>query len=66
MPVNRASATVGGLLTLLITFPSLYVFNALVGSRLLIGAMLKLLIAAMAVMLMVLASFGPIVGFFAE
>jgi hypothetical protein len=53
------------LLTLLITFPSLYVFNALVGSRLFIGAMLKLLVAAMAVMLMVLASFGPIVGFFA-
>jgi hypothetical protein len=53
------------LLTLLITFPSLYVFNALIGSRLLIGAMLKLLLAAIAVMLMVLASFGPIVGFFA-
>ena len=52
-------------LTLLITFPSLYVFNALVGSRLTIGALLRLLIAAMSVMLAVLASFGTIVGFFA-
>ena len=33
-------------LTLLITFPSLYVFNALVGSRLSINSVLRLLIAA--------------------
>jgi hypothetical protein len=52
-------------LTLVITFPSLYVFNALVGSRLTVGAMLRLLIAAMSVMLALLASFGPIVAFFA-
>lgn len=52
-------------LTLVITFPSLYVFNALVGSRLTVGAMLRLLIAAMAVMLALLSSFGPIVAFFA-
>lgn len=52
-------------LTLIITFPSLYVFNALIGSRLTIGAMLRLLIAAMSVMLTLLASFGPIVAFFA-
>ena len=52
-------------LTLAVTFPSLYVFNALVGSRLLIFQMLRLLIAAMSVMLTVLASFGPIVAFFA-
>ncbi len=52
------------LLTLVITFPSLYVFNALVGSRLRFGAILRLLIAATAVMLAVLASFGPIVAFF--
>src|SRR6266567_8079819 len=53
------------LLTLLITFPSLYVFNALIGSRLSLGAMLRLLIAAMSVMLALLSSFGPIVAFFA-
>jgi hypothetical protein len=52
------------LLTLVVTFPSLYVFNALVGSRLGPPAMLRLLVAALAVTLAVLASFGPIVAFF--
>ena len=52
------------LLTLVVTFPSLYVFNALVGSRLTLLSVLRLIIAAMAVMLAVLASFGPIVAFF--
>jgi hypothetical protein len=52
-------------LTLLVTFPSLYVFNALVGSRLMALATLRLLVATLAVMLAVLASFGPIVAFFA-
>jgi hypothetical protein len=52
-------------LTLLVTFPSLYVFNALVGSRLTMGAMLRLMIAALCVMMAVLASLGPIVAFFA-
>lgn len=52
------------LLTLVITFPSLYVFNALVGSRLGLVSVLRLLIAALAVTLAVLASFGPIVAFF--
>ncbi len=51
-------------LTLAITLPSLYVFNALVGSRLAIGAVVRLLVAALAVMLTVLASLGPIVAFF--
>lgn len=51
-------------LTCLVTFPSLYVFNALVGSRLRVGAMLQLLITGLAVTLSVLASFGPIVCFF--
>lgn len=50
--------------TLCITFPSLYVFSALVGSRLQIGQVLKLLISALAVNLAVLASLGPIVAFF--
>ncbi len=52
------------LLTLLVTFPSLYVFNTLVGSRLSIVALWRLLIASVAVTLAVLASFGPIVAFF--
>lgn len=52
------------ILTVVITFPSLYVFNALMGSRLTVRAMLKLLIAAMSVMLALLSSFGPIVSFF--
>ena len=52
------------LLTLLVTFPSLYVFNALVGSRLTFGAVLRLLVGSLAVMLAVLASLGPIVAFF--
>jgi hypothetical protein len=51
-------------LTLLVTFPSLYVFNALVGSRLNFTSLLRLLIGSMAVMLAVLASLGPIVAFF--
>ena len=51
-------------LTLLVTFPSLYVFNALVGSRLATLATWRLLIAALGVMLAVLASLGPVVAFF--
>ncbi|HEV8606464.1 MAG TPA: hypothetical protein VGQ99_13910 [Tepidisphaeraceae bacterium] len=51
-------------LTLLITFPSLYVFNALVGSRLTIKSVMRLLVAALGVMLTVLASLGTIVAFF--
>jgi hypothetical protein len=51
-------------LTLLVTFPSLYVFNALVGSRLTVTSVLRLLVAALAVMVTVLASLGPIVAFF--
>jgi hypothetical protein len=52
------------LLTLVVTFPSLYVFNALVGSRLNLVAVLQLLVASLAVNVAVLASLGPIVGFF--
>jgi hypothetical protein len=51
-------------LTLLVTFPSLYVFNALVGSRLSLVHVLQLLIASLAVNVAVLASLGPIVLFF--
>lgn len=52
------------LLTLVVTFPSLYVFNALVGCRLSFGATLRLLIGAIVVTLCVAASFGPILAFF--
>ena len=50
--------------TLLVTFPSLYVFNALVGSRLTLTSVWRLLLSALAVMMTVLASLGPIVAFF--
>jgi hypothetical protein len=52
-------------LTLAVTFPSLYVFNALIGTRLSVLSAFRLLIAALGVMLAVLASLGPIVIFFA-
>ena len=51
-------------LTLLVTCPSLYVFNALVGSRLRPAMVLQLLVAALGVNIAVLASLGPIVAFF--
>lgn len=52
------------MLTLGVTFPSLYVFNALVGVRLNFRTTLRLLVAAIAVNLAVGASLGPILGFF--
>ena len=52
-------------LTLAVTLPSLYVFNALVGSRLSMISVARLLVAMLAVTLAVLASFGPIIVFFA-
>jgi len=52
------------LLTLIVTFPSLYVFSALSGSRLQFKDTLRLLLAAIAVNLTLLASFGPVTGFF--
>lgn len=52
------------ILTLIVTFPSLYVFSALLRSRLRLEQTLKLLIAAIAVNLTVLASLGPVVALF--
>jgi hypothetical protein len=52
------------LATLVVTFPSLYVFSALAGSRLLFLDTLRLLLAAVTVNLALLASFGPITAFF--
>ena len=52
------------ILTLLVTFPSLYVFNALVGTRLRFIAAMRLLVATIVVNLAVGASLGPILAFF--
>jgi len=52
------------LLTLAITFPSLYVFNALVGSRLSPITLARLMFATLGVTAAMLASLGPIVAFF--
>src|SRR5262245_59555102 len=52
------------LLTLVVTFPSLYVFSALAGSPMRARATLELALAAVALNLTVLASFGPVVAFF--
>jgi len=51
-------------LTLIVTFPSLYVFSALAQSRLTFQMTLRLLLAAIAVNMALLASFGPVTGFF--
>jgi hypothetical protein len=51
-------------LTLLVTLPSLYVFSALVGSRLSPSGVLRLLLASLGINVTVLASLGPIVAFF--
>lgn len=52
------------LLTLLVTFPSLYVFAALFRTSLRFADTLRLLLAAIAVNLALLASLGPVVAFF--
>jgi hypothetical protein len=51
-------------LTLLVTFPSLYVFSALLGARLTLADTLRVIVASLAVNLVVLASFAPITAFF--
>jgi hypothetical protein len=51
-------------LTLMVTLPSLYVFNALVGSRLTLTTVVRLLLATLGVMVTILASLGTIVAFF--
>ena len=52
------------LLTLFVTFPSLYVFSALLGVQLKPKDILRLILVPIAVNLAVLASLGPITGFF--
>src|SRR3954447_15800921 len=49
-------------LTVFVTFPSLYVFTALVGSHLRAADLARLLAAGVGGMLAVLAAFGPIVA----
>jgi hypothetical protein len=51
-------------LTLVVTFPSLYVFSALLGVHLGPKDTFRLILAPIAVNLAVLASLGPITGFF--
>lgn len=51
-------------LTIVVTFPSLYVFSALVDSQLHFDAFVRLMITLLAINLAVLASLGPIVAFF--
>jgi len=52
------------LVTLAITFPSLYVFNTLMGSSLTFRTTLRVALGWITVMLAVAASLGPILGFF--
>lgn len=51
-------------LTLAVTYPSLYVVSAMFDSKLRHRETLRLLLAAMAVNMALLASFGPVTGFF--
>ena len=51
-------------LTVLVTFPSLYVFSALLGSRLRAGEQARVVAAGCAVLAAVTAGFGPVVAFF--
>jgi hypothetical protein len=66
LQVASSAAKVPALLvlTLLVTGPSLYVFNALLGSRLTLGSLLRLLTASVGVLAALLASFGTILVFF--
>jgi hypothetical protein len=52
------------LLTLVVAFPSLYAFSALANSKLRFGDTLRLLLAAVAVSLALLASLSPVTAFF--
>ena len=58
----KVPALVG--LTVGVTFPSLYVFNCLLGGRLGLGDLARLVSSAVGVLAAVLAALGPVVGFF--
>ena len=51
-------------LTLVVTLPSLYVSSALAGSHLRFADTVRLLLASIAISLALLASLGPVLGFF--
>jgi hypothetical protein len=61
---NAAKVPLLFLLTLAVAFPSLYAFSALADSKLRFGETLKLLLVAVAVNLVLLASFAPVTAFF--
>jgi hypothetical protein len=52
------------IITLLVTFPSLYVFSTILGSRLKLVDLVRILTAGLSVLVTVLCAFGPIVAFF--
>lgn len=64
MLANMAKVPLLFLLTLIVAFPSLYTFSALSGSKLHFVETLKLLLVAIAVNLVLLASFAPVTAFF--
>jgi hypothetical protein len=64
MAASMAKVPLLFVLTLVVTFPSLYVFSALARSRLTFESTLRLLLSAMTVNMALLASFGPVTGFF--
>jgi hypothetical protein len=61
---NMAKVPLLFLVTLVVTVPSLYVVSALARSRLRFVETLRLLLVAIVVHLALLASFGPVTGFF--
>ena len=64
IPASMVKVPALYLLTLAVTLPSLYVFNALLNSRLSLPSTTRLLICSLVIMLAVLSSGGPIVAFF--
>ena len=64
MTADAAKVPLLFLLTLLVAFPSLYAFSALANSKLGFVETLKLLLLAVALNLVLLASFAPVTAFF--
>jgi hypothetical protein len=64
LPVTVVKVPLLFLLTLAVTMPSLYVFSTLAGSRLRWRETVSLLLCGIVVDLALLASFGPVTGFF--
>jgi hypothetical protein len=64
LPVTVVKVPLLFLLTLAVTMPSLYVFSTLAGSRLRWRETTRLLLSGIVVNIALLASFGPVTGFF--